>query len=297
MKALLRNIAYSPLWATLHLVALMPLRLLYGVSDVLYLIVYYVVRYRRRLVRANLQASFPDKTDEERLAIERRFYRNFTDVFVETIKLLHISDDEVRRRVVFEGTERVDRYVDKGKSVAIYAAHFCNWEWLSSITLWLKDSEGLCSQVYRPLRNQWFDEFYYRLRKRFHSESIAKKEVLRTLLRIRRSGRCFVTGFISDQKPSHNDGHHHVEFLHQQTPFITGTEMLLRKMGTAVMYFDIRRIRRGYYKVVLRPMFDDASKCAEYEITDAYACVLEQAIREQPDAWLWTHNRWRRRLN
>lgn len=296
MNKKMQKIVYAPLSWVLHLAALLPLPVLYAFSDFLYFITYHVVGYRKPLVRANLAASFPEKTDEERKLIEKRFYRNFTDVFVETIKLLHISDREMRRRVVFEGTEAVEAYTKAGKSVALYAAHFGNWEWLTSITLWMDyDREKVrFSQVYRPLRNQWFDRFYYRLRKRFHSDSLPKNGVLRALLKNRRNGSCFVTGFISDQKPSHNDGDHRILFLNQSTPFITGTELLLRKLNPVVMYFDMRREKRGYYRVKLRLITESPSECKEHEVTDAYARMLEEQIREQPDAWLWSHNRWRR---
>lgn len=295
MNGTVRNILYSPLWLFLHGAAFLPLPVLYVISDVLAFLTYSVVRYRRKLVKENIYVSFPEKSDEEKNRIIRRFYRNFTDVFVETVKLLHVSDKEMRRRIVFEGCEQVDAYTREGKSVALYAAHFCNWEWLSAITMWVDNDEKIhYSQVYRPLRNQWFDHFYFELRKRFNSESIPKNGVLRQLLQYRRDGGRFVTGFISDQKPSHNDGLHHICFLNQDTPFISGTELLVKKMKAAVMYFDIHRVSRGYYKVTMRKIADDASQCGEFELTDRFAQILEEAIRKEPDAWLWSHNRWRR---
>lgn len=294
MNRRLRNIAYSPLWALLHLLALMPFGILYAVSDLLYFLIYRVVRYRRRLVEENIYASFPEKTDAEKQAIIKKFYRHFTDTFVETIKLLHISDEEMRRHMIFEGVERVDEYTAAGRSVAVYAAHFGNWEWLTSIALWSRNLENVhFSQVYRPLRNAWFDEFYFNLRSRFNTDSIPKWGVLKALLRYRREG-CYVTGFISDQKPSHNDGLHHVEFLGQDTPFITGTELVLRKLNPAVMFFKVEKLKRGYYKVILADICEEAAKSKEFEITDEFARLLEKEIRRQPEIWLWSHNRWRR---
>lgn len=295
MNARLQNALYSPLWLALHLAALLPLRALYVLSDVLEWVVCHVVRYRRRLVEANIAASFPEKTAGERRRIMRRFYRNFTDVFVESVKLLHISDGEMRRRMVFENCEIIDRHVAAGRSVGVYCSHFGNWEWITSITLWaVRSPEVSYSQVYRPLRNRWFDRFWLNLRSRFGSESLPKNGVLRGLLSARRNGGKFITGFISDQKPSHNDGLHHIEFLNQDTPFISGTELLLKKLHAAVAYADVERVARGRYRVVIRPIADDAASCADNEITDSYARMLEATIRRQPDAWLWSHNRWRR---
>lgn len=236
MSTTLQRIAYSPLWLLLHAVALLPFGALYALSDALAWVAASVVRYRRRLVEANIAAAFPDKTEAERRDIVKRFYRNFTDVFVETIKLLHISDDEMRRRMVFEDIEHVERIAKDGRSIGLYCSHFGNWEWITSITLWVYRADNVeYSQVYRPLRNKWFDRFWFNLRKRFHSTSIPKNGVLRALLQARHNGGVFVTGFISDQKPSHNDGHHSIRFLNQDTPFISGTEMLLRKLKAAAI--------------------------------------------------------------
>lgn len=294
MNPIVRNILYSPLWLLLHAAALLPLRVLYVLSDALSVIVGDVVRYRRRIVEANLAASFPDKTDAELRRIRRGFYRNFTDVFVETVKLLHISDREMRGRMRFENIELLDRMIDEGRQVGMYCSHFCNWEWVTSITLWGKTSPSIkYMQVYRPLRNAWFDRFWFDLRKRFHSESVPKNGVLRALLAARRRG-VSVTGFISDQKPSHNDGLHHVEFLNQDTPFISGTELILRKLHGAALYADVRRTGRGRYVLTVRHIADDVADTEEYAVTDAYARLLEQTIRRQPESWLWSHNRWRR---
>lgn len=295
MNARLQNAVYAPLWLMLHAAARLPWRALYVLSDALAWLACSVIRYRRHLVEANLAASFPEKTEEERRHIMHGFYRNFTDVFVETVKLLHVSDEEMRERMVFEGCELYEPIIREGRSVGVYCSHFCNWEWITSITLWgVTGSDIEYSQVYRPLRNAWFDRFWFGLRKRFHSVSIPKNGVLRALLTLRKTGGKFVTGFISDQKPSHNDGHHSIDFLGQPTPFISGTELLLRKLKAAAFYADVERTSRGHYHVTIRRIADDVSTTEENAVTDAYAHMLEQTIRRQPDAWLWSHNRWRR---
>ena len=294
MNVALRKILYSPLDGILHLVALLPFRVLYFLSDCLFFLVRYVARYRVKKVKANIAASFPEKSEKERNEIVRKFYHHFCDTFFETIKLLHISDDQMRRHAQFRNVEQVEQYVREGNSVAIYAAHFGNWEWLTSIVLWGKFPENLnISQVYRPLKNKWFDNFYFNLRARFNTLSIPKTNVFRTLLAANKNGG-FMTGFISDQKPSHNDGTYHINFLGQDTPFITGTELILRKLNPAVMYFYVTKVARGKYVIEMKPIADEAAACKEYEITDRFAEILESQIRQQPELWLWTHNRWRR---
>ncbi|MFG6391154.1 MAG: lysophospholipid acyltransferase family protein [Candidatus Amulumruptor sp.] len=273
-----------------------PLGVLYRISDLLAPIVYHVVRYRRKLVRRNLTESFPDKSSKEIRRIERQFYRNFTDNFIESIKLLGISDSEMRRRVVFEGMERVNEYFDQGKTIIAYFAHTANWEWAPSITLWTDkklDEEVVFAQVYRPLRNKRFDRLFLRLRSRFGSHSFKKATVMRDIIRLRRDGMPSITGFMSDQKPSHGDPGHITTFLNHPTAMISGTEQLARRLGAAVVYMDMVRTSRGHYRVRIIDMTPDASQTQSGELTEKYTSLLQQTIEADPSGWLWSHNRWK----
>ncbi len=280
----------------LKALARLPLRVLYVLADVLYVLIYYVVRYRRRLVRRNLTGSFPDKTAREIKRIEREFYHNFADYVVETIKLLHISDDEMRHRVRFEGLDIVTRLLDERRSVVAYFAHCGNWEWAPSITLSCERqvAEGVrFCQIYRPLRNRHFDALMLHVRSRFGSESIAKKVTLRRLLELRREGVPSITGFMSDQKPSHGDAVHVVDFMHRRTAVITGTETLARRLGMAVVYWDMSKPSRGHYTIRVRLIADDISAMPQGAVTDTYFKLLQETIDRQPSIWLWSHNRWK----
>ena len=152
-KETLQNIIYSPLYLWFKLHALLPMRVLYLLADLLYYPLYYVVHYRRRLVFENMRNAFPDKSEQELIRLEKKFYRHFCDYIVETIKLLHISDEEMRRRMVFEQTEIIDRLFDQNRSIIILLGHFGNWEWVPSVTLWTRTPDVLFAQIYRPLKN------------------------------------------------------------------------------------------------------------------------------------------------
>lgn len=299
MSPTAEKIVYSPLGALLHVLAWLPLGALYVLSDCLYALLYHVVGYRRKIVRKNLTESFPDKSENEIKKIERDFYRHFTDYFVETIKLLHISDEEVRRRFRFENVDLIDNAFDEGRSVIIYASHYGNWEWLPSITLWTRhkpEVDAIFAQVYRPLKNGWSDRFFLNLRGRFGSRCFAKNSVFRDLVRLRRAGKPVITGFISDQHPNHNDEHHVISFLNHPTAVITGGEVIIRKLDYKALIFDLEKERRGHYKCTIRKICDDASTMPEGAITDAYARNLEQRILGAPAYWLWTHNRWKNKV-
>lgn len=279
--------------------ACLPLSVLYGLSTVTAVVLHRVVRYRRRVVRLNLEAAFPDKSQAERRDIERRFYHNFTDNFVETLKLLHITDEEMARRMEFVNTDIIDSLMDQGKSIVVYFGHFFNWEWAPSISLHTrhKPSDKVAfAQIYRPLRSQAFDGLMLGIRSRFGSESIDKKVALRRLLQYRREGRVSITGFMSDQHPSHGDPGLATTFMEQPTAIITGTETLARRLGMALIYWDMERLGRGRYRITTRHIADDAASLPEGEATRRYAQMLETTIRRDPSIWLWSHKRWKHKV-
>lgn len=280
----------------LKALARLPFWILYGMADVLFLLIYYIARYRRKLVRKNLAACFPDKSANELRKIERKFYRNFADYIVETIKLLHISDEQMLRRMEFEGLDVVRELMDNGRSIVAYFSHCGNWEWAPSITLHcpkeIADGDAFC-QIYRPLRNERFDALMLRIRSRFGSISIPKRTTLRRLLELKREGRVSITGFMSDQKPSHGDAVHIIEFLGRPTAVITGTEQLANRLKMAAVYWDMSKPRRGHYRITVRLMTENAAEVPPMQLTDSYFRMLEETIRRQPSIWLWTHNRWK----
>ncbi len=293
MKKLLHAIALG----LLHACALLPFWALYRLSDLTYFLLYYVVRYRRKVVSGNLRDSFPEKTDQEREQIARKFYLNFSDYIFETIKLLHISDRQMAKRMTFDNVSLIDGYAGDGRSVAVYFSHCGNWEWAPSVTLHTAcrpDKGIIFGQVYRPLRDSWTDALMLKLRSRFGSKSFPKNTVFRDIIRAcRNSGMPAVVGFMSDQHPSHGDLIHVVNFLNHPTAFITGTETLARKLNMGVVYWDMYKPRRGHYHIVTRNITDDIASSEVFSVTDRYVELLETTIRRDPSLWLWTHKRWK----
>jgi KDO2-lipid IV(A) lauroyltransferase len=245
-------------------------------------------------VRKNLNNAFPEKTPAEILKIEKEFYRKFCDYFVETIKMMHISDSQIKERMVFKNVELLLDLIDKRQSVMLLLGHYGNWEWITSLALQLKPCEHtVFGQVYRPLKNKVFDRFFIRLRKRFHSVGFTKYAIFRDLVNLRRENKNWIIGFISDQKPSGNQIPYRIQFLNQETLVITGTEKIARHTGAAVCYVDITCLKRGYYEASIRLVTGNPAGTSELEITEKYMRSLEQTILRNPSGYLWTHNRWR----
>ena len=287
------KILYYLTYAVLWLFSLLPMWVHYLISDGIYVIVYHLVGYRKKLVRKNLSDSFPEKSEAEIIRIEKDFYRWFCDYFVETIKLLTITRQELRRRMVFKGAELVNKLTENGQSCAVYLGHYCNWEWITSLPLWVTP-KAQCGQIYHVLENSEFDKLFLKLRQRMGAVCIPMAETLRKLAEYRQQRQPVVIGYISDQVPFWNNIHHWCPFLNHDTPVLTGTERLARSAGHAVFYIDVERPKRGYYVAEFKLIARDPKQTEDYQLTDAYFTLLEASIRRAPQFWLWTHNRWKR---
>jgi len=289
------KITYYIAYALWYLLSLLPLWLLYFVSDLLFLPTYYLARYRRKIVRRNLTGSFPEKDLKEIVRIEKRFYHFFCDYIVETIKLFSMSEEQMKRRMVFKGVDHIVSAMEKEDKnfCFVYLGHYCNWEWIASLPYWCPD-DVKCGQIYHPLYNKAFDRLFLRLRNQFGGECIAMKETLRRIIEMKRAKQKCIIGFISDQAPKWNSIHHWCDFLHRETPVFIGTERIGKQVDALIYYADVKRTRRGYYLCEFKPLTHRPKEVPDYELTDRFTHLLEEMIKERPDFWLWSHKRWKR---
>lgn len=287
-----KSIGFRLAWGAVTLVSLIPLRILYIISDFLAWLAHSVVGYRRRVVRENLTSSFPEKPEEEIRRIEKGFYRFLADYFFETLKMATMSEATMRCRMRIKGIEQINEAVREGRNVSLVLGHYCNWEWVSSMPLEF-DPVAIGMQVYHPLENKIADEIFYRLRERFRSHNVSMSEVLPTLIRYKREERPTVTGYIADQAPGFGV-HLFVDFLNHDTGVYTGPERISKFLNAEVYFLHLSRPRRGYYKMKIVKITGNARKERDFDISRKYFELLEQNIREAPQYWLWSHRRWKR---
>lgn len=287
------KILFYLLYGIAFLLSLLPSRVHYFLSDILYVILYHLVKYRKEVVRKNLTSAFPEKSEEDICKIEKGFYHFLCDLFAESIQQITISEKHFKKRITFKNVDQLEQVINEGQSIALYLGHYCNWEWVTTLPLWLT-SNTQCCQIYHPLQNKVFDQLFLHIRERFGSLCIPMAETLRRILAFQRANQPFIIGYISDQKPYWTNIHHWLDFLHHDTPVLTGAERIICKMNHAVFYSDIRRVRRGYYEVTFRPITREPKKMKEFELTNIYYQMLEKSIQEAPEYWLWSHNRWSR---
>lgn len=289
----MQNIFYYLLYGICYAVSLLPLRVLYVLSDGLYLIFYYVIRYRRKIVHDNLSTAFPEKSEAEIRSIEHKFYHWFCDYFFESIKLLSISESTLRKHFVITNSDEIEQTFRKGQSVGAFLGHYCNWEWLCCVGIDLPKErvEGL---VYHQLKNPAFEKLFRRIRSCIGGVPIPKKDILRHLVDYREKGIMSIFGYVADQGPKWENIHLWLPFLNHDTPVFTGAERIVRKMNHAVYYTELVRPKRGQYVCTYHLITNNPQELEEYEVTRRFFKMLEQTIRRQPEFYLWSHNRWKR---
>ena len=291
---LLQRAELELLWLWAWLFAVMPYWFkYYVVENLLYFLLCYVLRYRRKVVRRNLRNSFPEKSERELAEICRRFYRTLAELFVDTINMAHMSADKARTVLTVKGLEE-HRAAVKGRDWIALTAHYGCWEYCSYWGLY--EPSQMLVAVYHPLRSVVMERFYQRLRNYENSTTVAMKECLRFYLRNRETGidgKNLVMGLIADQNPPRRPDSHWFRFLNQDTIFFDGGEKLALRCHLPVYFVRMERLQRGRYQMSCELLYDGEEEVAPNEITERYVRWLEAVIVERPELWIWSHRRWK----
>jgi len=282
------------LWGGMRLFAVMPYWFKYYiVENLFYFLLCYVLRYRRKVVNANLRNSFPEKSEVELRQIRRRFYRTLAEIFVDTVDLAYKSAEKARQMLSIEGFDSHRARV-RGRDWIAMLAHFGCWEYCSYWGLY--EPSQMVVAVYHPLRSPVMECLYQRLRNSSYATTVAMKECVRFYLRNRETGldgKNLVLGLIADQNPPRRPNSHWFSFLNQDTIFFDGGEKLAVKFHLPVYFIKMERLQRGRYRMSFELIYDGFESVAENEITERYVRCLEAMIRERPELWMWSHRRWK----
>lgn len=264
---------------------------LYVISDFLYYLAYYVVGYRRKVVRKNLVNSFPEKTEEEIKKLEKAFYRQFCDQIVEIVKQITLTKEEMASHLYVENIELVEKLRAENRSIVYYLAHIGCWEYVAYFSEATKTDDLYIG--YKKLTNEAFDNLMFYLRSKFGGHPVQDVKLLRTLAQLKKEGKRAELGFLADQSPMTDALNYWTTFLNQNTAMIDSIERIARKLDYAVCYFDVTRESRGVYKLEVQLITDDINSTPQNYVTEQYTRLLEQTIKKQPECYLWSHNRWK----
>jgi KDO2-lipid IV(A) lauroyltransferase len=286
MQFLIYILVYPFLW----IISILPFRLLYLVSDGVYILIYRIFGYRKKVVADNLRLVFPEKSAEEIKRITKAFYHHLCDMMLESIKSMTISEAEMEKRFTFSNVELLQKIENDGKSIALMCAHYGSWEWIFILQNHMKN-KGYA--VYKRLANRYFDKLVRRIRAKYNSYLITTKETIPTLIQAKANGESFTCGFVSDQSPRLDKALYWNDFMGINVPVHTGAEMLAKRLDMAVVFFGVKRLKRGYYETTFETITLNPKEYKDYEITDLFLKLVEAQINEAPEYYLWTHKRWK----
>lgn len=268
----------------------LPVKGLYALADFLQFLMYYVVKYRKNVVFDNLIKSFPEKTEQEIRTIAKQFYRNFADIMVEQLRLRTMTRAEALKVIHFDNYALLEKYYNEGKNVIAVAGHTGNWEWLGAMALPVHTPFRVIVAA-KPQTNKGFSHYIFNLRKRFGAEVISFKHTFKAVLK--KSDQPTLTLLVADQSPAKQRIEFWMPFLHRETPVYLGAEKMAVHLNCPVVYINSQRTKRGEYHLEVIPVCEHPRSLPEHELTKLHVNLLEQAIREHPDNWLWSHKRWK----
>ena len=287
MQFLVYILVYPLLW----LISILPFRLFYFFSDFVFFVMYYLIGYRKKVVSENLAMAFPDKSANELKKIQRCFYQHMCDMFLEMVKTLNLTKEELKERYKIINIEVLQGIVED-RSVLIVCSHYANWEWNVSINNYI-NAKGYA--VYQKIGNTYFDNLIKRIRAKWNTTLITQQETVKTVYRNVQNGTISAYGMVSDQSPQVKRAQYWSEFMGVKVPIFNGPESMARKLDLAVVFLKVSKVKRGYYQAEFIPITTAGSKTKKHHITDQFLSLTEDQIREKPEFYLWTHKRWKHR--
>ncbi len=279
-------LAYPLLW----LISRLPFRILYFISDIVYQLLYHVVGYRKKVVRNNLALVFPEKSDLERLRIEKKFYKHLCDIFLEMAKTLGISNRQMHKRYVFTNVEVLQKLESEGKNTMIMMPHYASWEWVFSLNSQLNSR---AYAIYQVIQNKYFDKLVRDIRGKYGTTLIRTTESRKIIKDAKKEGQLITVGIISDQSPMLNRTRHWAKFMNITVPIHVGGEELCKVLDMIPIYLKVEKLKRGYYQGTFKVLSEKPTEVEGYKISEAFLKEVEKSIYEAPEYYFWTHKRWK----
>ena len=290
MNLLIYIIVYPFIW----LISRLNFTLIYIVSDILYYFLYYVISYRKNVVRENLKLAYPNKSIRERREIERKNFRNLTDIFLETFKSTIMEENELKKRFVFKNSEVLEKIYNNNQDVIVMCSHYCSWEWVFGVR---NITSFNINGVYKQLSNRYFDKLTKSRRSQYGANMITTKDTFREISRLSKLEGLNFYGFASDQSPKKSKAVYWTNFLNNYVPFHIGAEVIAKKYNMAIVFMDVQKIKRGFYEASFSLITDKPNDFKNYQLTEEYIKKVEKQVTEKPEYYTWTHKRFKHRKN
>ena len=286
----MKFIAYIFAYVFVWLLHLLPERILFLLSDLLYLLMYHVAGYRKKVVYTNLEKAFPEYEKSEIRRIARKFFHHLSDLMLESSVSHFYSESKALKKITYKNPELLNELHGKGKQVIAVLGHYGNWEYMSTLALAI---DYPVVAIYKPLHNKYMDRMMQKNRNTFGVITVPMEKIARRLIEYKKSKTPVLTLNLGDQRPLYHQIQYWTKFMGRDTPMFLGTEKLARKLDTAVVFLKIRKLKRGRYEMEAELICESPKDLEPFEITNRHVAILEDLIREEPAYWLWSHKRWK----
>lgn len=267
-----------------------PMSVLYVISNLFYLLIYYVIGYRKEVVFNNIKTAFPTKSDKEIKLISKKFFLHFTDLIMESVKSFSISEKTLLKRYTYKNIEIINDLAKKGKSIALMGSHHNNWEWSFGLPLYVDIN---CYGAYKKIQNKYFEKVIKSSRTQFGYDGVPTYEFTESMENRVKNNIQSLYVLLSDQSPKLHKTKYWRNFLGEFVPVHVGAETLSKKYDFAVVNMNVLKIKRGHYQAEFTLITENASKYKDFELTDKYIKITEENIKKQPEFYLWSHNRFK----
>lgn len=289
----MQRLVYWLIYPILLVISYLPFKLFYIFSDLVFILVFHILGYRKKTVLQNLELVFPEKNREEILTIRKRFYRHMCDMFLEMVKSISISNKELKKRFEFTNKEEIFRIRKMNKSIILMCGHYASYEWMNALQLFKIDYKGY--GIYKKLKNPYFDKLARDIRGRYNGVLIPTVEATKTIRQNEANNDLGVYGMVADQSPKINRAKYWMDFMNIKVPVFTGSEKIAKDHDMAVVYLHVEKVKRGYYRASFITITDSPREEPDFKISKTFFALLEKQIRKAPEYYLWTHKRWKHR--
>ena len=290
MQLLVYILVYPILW----IISIIPTRVLYIFSDIIFVLVYHIIRYRKKVVYENLKLVFPEKSEKEIQSIRKKFYHHFCDMLVEAIKSISISEAELKKRWKPMNIDVIREFEEQNKSIVLVLGHYASWEWIFILQRHMS-FKGYA--IYKRLDNKYFDALFKRTRAKYNTFLITTKEAIPVLLKSKIAGELAMNGFVADQSPKLHKTYYWNKFMGVKVPIHIGAETIAKRLDMPVIFCKVKKVKRGFYEASFQTITETPKEFKNYDITDAFMKLVEKQIHEAPEFYLWTHKRWKHKDN
>ena len=241
----------------------------------------------KKIIFSNLKRAFPNSDDDKLNDISKAMWNNYGRVFAEYLFIKKFRNKKLEKNITVEGKEILMNIKKDNKQVIFISGHFSNFE-LMAMQI---EMVGIkLAAIYRPLNNIFLNSIMEKIRKKYICQNQIKKGLggLKQLIKLNKNG--YSTALMIDQRVTEGIKSN---FFNQKAFTTSIPAQLIKRFDIEVVPVSIKRYENIKFKIKFSKPINFSKDSSIQNITDKLNIVLEEMIINNPEQWIWTHNRWK----